>query len=117
VTVGVIIASRETKRAFALATGPLPNSVHLRPTINLDDLDSTFLLTNERANDHDHRQPCQAETDDAPPLPQLSDAASHQDSSAICSLSLKEIEHLVEVLFGHGVESAQAREEINRLPY
>ena len=32
-------------------------------------------------------------------------------------LSPNEIEHLLEVLFGHGVELAQAREEINRLPY
>lgn len=117
---GVIITNRETKRALVpLALGPLPNSVHLHPTINLDDLGPTFPLMNERTNDHDHdHQPCQSETVDAPPLPQPSDAASHhQDSSAICSLSPNEIEHLVDVLFGHGVESAQAREEINRLPY
>jgi len=115
--VGVVI----TKRALVpLAMGPLPNSVRLHPTINLDDLGPTFLPVNERTNDHDllDHQPCQPETDDAPPLPQPSDAASHhQDSSAICSLSPNEIEHLLEVLFGHGVELAQAREEINRLPY
>jgi hypothetical protein len=115
VTVGVIIPSRDPKRALALAMGPLPNSVHLHPTINLDDLDPTFLPVNERTNDHDHHQPCQSATDDAPPLPQPSDAAN-QDSSSNCSLSPNEIEHLMVELFGHGVELAQAREEINRLP-